>query len=421
MSCSRLLCLAVLMSCFLPLGLAAADEDPASDELERRFREHDRDGDGKLTSEELPYPRYFERLDADGDGFVTLDELRAAPRAGRGSARRTADGPPPPPMPELTRHLDIPYAVIEGVEPKLLSLDLYAPKTPGKHPVLVMIHGGGWRRGDKANEGMTKYKVPHFVSADFVYVSINYRLSTTSEIKHPVHIEDVATALAMIHDNVAKHGGDPDRIYVMGHSAGAHLAALIATDARRLKAVGKSLSMLKGAICLDSAAYDVPKVMTIPNARHAGRSLYESAFGSEPAGWRDASPLHHVAPRTGIPPMLFFHAGNRAPSKQSADEMVAALRKAGIPAQAVHAPDKDHAGINWCIGRQGDPYTKTLMAFLAAPLEAGKAAPVPAFDRLDKDGDGKLSRAEIGNDLVHEMLDRDGDGFVSRKEAGELP
>ena len=110
-------------------------------------------------------------------------------------------------MPDLVRHLDVPYATIEGVDPKLLSLDLYAPQNAGRQPVMVMIHGGGWRNGDKANAGMTRTKVPFFVGRGYVYVSINYRLSSAPDVKHPLHVQDVAAALAWVHDHVAEYGG----------------------------------------------------------------------------------------------------------------------------------------------------------------------------------------------------------------------
>jgi len=277
------------------------------------------------------------------------------------------------PCPAMTSTLDVVYAEREGVDPKLLSLDIYAPSAEGKHPVVVMIHGGGWRAGDKANRSMTEHKAPHFTGAGYVYVSINYRLSKAPKTRHPAHVEDVAAALAFVHDNVAEYGGDPGRIFVMGHSAGAHLAALVAADRRRLAAHGKPLSIVKGVVCLDAGAYDLAS-----RAEDAGprlRAMYEAAFGD---ALRDASPLHHVA--EGVPPMLLFYTGNRKPA-----EMVAALRRAGAPAEAIHAKDKDHAGINACIGQEGDPYTARILRFLANPrrtvVQSGRALTVGGRER----------------------------------------
>ena len=167
---------------------------------------------------------------------------------------------------EIKISRNISYDHIDGVDPKLLSLDIYtsrrAKRNPAR-PVVAMIHGGGWRRGDKANRPMWQFKAPHFVGNGFVYVSINYRLSSKpDDPKHPAHVRDVAKALAWLSDHVAEYGGDPDRMFVMGHSAGAHLAALVSTDHRRLKEEGKDLSIIKGTICLDTAASDIPRLST---------------------------------------------------------------------------------------------------------------------------------------------------------------
>ncbi|MEM8885140.1 MAG: alpha/beta fold hydrolase [Planctomycetota bacterium] len=344
----------------LLLALPASAQD--------RFDARDKDGDGKLSRAELPFPRYFDRADADKDGFVTREEAAAA--AGN---TRVDDS--------IRTDLDVVYAKREGVDPKRLSLDVYAPKSGEKHPVMVMIHGGAWRIGDKRGPGMTRDKVPHFVGAGYVYVSINYRLSNTPGVRHPAHVEDVAAALAWVHDHAKKYGGDPDRIFVMGHSAGAHLAALVATDHRRLAAAGKSLAILKGVICLDTAAYDVPRYVHELGAPPTMRSMYENAFGKTEALWRDASPRHHVAKDKGIPPMLFFHTGRRMAGEQLSRELVEALRAAGTPATAIHAADKDHAGINHCIGQAGDPYTAIVMRFLADPKRANDLAASGARQR----------------------------------------
>jgi len=105
------------------------------------------------------------------------------------------------------------------------------------------------------------------------------------------------------------------------------------------------------------------------------RRLYENAFGETEEAWRDASPRHHVAPRKGIPPMLFFHTGRRMEGERLSKDLTEALREAGTPAQTIHAADKDHAGINTCIGQPGDPYTRLIMAFLENPQDANELVP----------------------------------------------
>lgn len=330
---------------------------------------------------------------------------------------------------------DVRYGKIEGVDPNLLSLDVYAPETKGKHPVLVMIHGGGWRSGDKASRTLNRFKAPHFVGRGFVYVSINYRLTRSpDDPKHPAHVQDAARALAWLHDHLGEYGGDPDRIYVMGHSAGAHLAALVSTDHRRLEAEGKKLSIIKGTICLDTAAYDIPRYVNELKAGPVMRRLYENAFGTAEEAWRDASPRHHVAPKKGIPPMLFFHTGRRMEGEQLSRELVAALRQAGTAAQSIHAADKDHRGINVCIGQPGDRYTKLIMAFLENPRRANElfldepgaaATGESSFAALDGNSDGRISRDEYKTwrraPIRFDDADRDGDGFITIEEARENP
>jgi len=108
-----------------------------------------------------------------------------------------AAGFPPPAKLVAGTKVTVAYRAIEGVAPARLSLDLYPLRGPKPLPVVVMIHGGGWRIGDKGGRGMTQAKVPHFRRAGYVYASINYRLSTSEAVRHPAHADDCAAALIM--------------------------------------------------------------------------------------------------------------------------------------------------------------------------------------------------------------------------------
>ncbi len=270
-------------------------------------------------------------------------------------------GKTPPPV-NVRKRLGVPYAAVEGVDPNLLSLDLYAPADDaGKHPVMVMVHGGGWRTGDKANPAMTQLKVPHFVSHGWVYVSLNYRLSP--KVTHPVHTRDVAAALAWLHDHVGEYGGDPDRIFIMGHSAGAHLVGLVATDDRYLKAHGKDLRIIKGVISLDNPGFDIPRLMQLA---HPGlQRIYGTAFTGDPAVQKDASPIAHLAKGKPIPPFLIIPSGRRQGAvREISDDFARALGRIGVPAGVVQAVGKDHGRVNRDIGKVGDAQTRVIMAFL---------------------------------------------------------
>jgi len=359
----------------VPSAGRAQERAPANrPPLTERFQRLDRNRDGKLTADELRRPELFRRLDGNGDGEVTLEEARASlTRLGR-RAYRPPSKDEIPPLHEVRKALDVPYATMEGVDPNLLSLDLYAPVTAGKHPVMMMVHGGGWAFGDKAGWGQTRLKVPHFVGQGYVYVSINYRLSP--RVRHPAHVQDVAAALAWLHDHVAAYGGDPDRLFIMGHSAGSHLVSLVATDDRYLRAHGKDLRIIKGVVALDNPGFDIPRLLPLVNA--GLRRTYERAFTRDPEVQKDASPLTHVAKGKHIPPFLIIPSGRRRGAvRKIFDDMARALSQAGSPARVVGAVGKDHAMVNRDIGKVGEAETRIITAFLA-----GKARPeLPARPR----------------------------------------
>jgi acetyl esterase/lipase len=237
---------------------------------------------------------------------------------------------------------------------------------------MIMIHGGGWRRGDKASPPILGAKLRHFVGAGYIYASINYRLSpeTPNEdgIQHPLHAQDCAKAIAWVHDHIAEYGGDPGQLHLMGHSAGGHLAGIVGTNDRFLKAEGKDLSILKSNVLLDPAAIDIPRYIEL-NEGNKMTPLYELAFGKDEANWRDASPQHHVAPGKHIPPTLVFYAGDRMNLDQLAPALAKALNQAGSPSQAVDTVSLDHGQINSHIGLIDEPMTDLIMR-----LHAGEDA-----------------------------------------------
>src|SRR5262249_20257600 len=143
------------------------------------------------------------------------------------------------------------------------TLDVYAPKEGKKHPVVVWIHGGGWQYGDKKE---VNKKPQAFVDKGYVFVSVNYRLFPEATIKQMAG--DVAGAIRWMHDHAKDYGGDPDTLFVTGHSAGAQLAALVCTDGSYLKAEKLSLAHIKGCVPVDGDTYDVPlQIKTVEKRR----------------------------------------------------------------------------------------------------------------------------------------------------------
>jgi hypothetical protein len=195
---------------------------------------------------------------------------------------------------------------------------------------------------------------------------------------------DCAAAIAWIHDHIAEHGGDPDRLHLMGHSAGGHLAAIVGTNQRFLKEQGKDLSILKSNVLLDPAAIDIPRYIELENGR-AMTALYELAFGKDKANQLDASPQHHIAPGKHIPPTLLFYAGDRMKLNVLAPAFVEALNKASSPSAAVDTFTLDHGQINSHIGMVDEPMTALIMRLHAGedvtrfPTRIGgqPAAPAP--------------------------------------------
>ena len=360
-----------------------AQESPrpaAVGSLGELFKRLDRNGDGKLTRDEIP--QRFDQLDKNKDGVVTREEAQAdmAQRRPRATAQPTTASAP---AIELVRKLDVRYATMDGVEAKSHSLDVYAPKDAKNAPVLIFIHGGGWRNGDKSNPGVGSQPAAHFCAQGFVFVSINYRLTPAG--KHPANIQDVAKAVAWVHNHIAEHGGDPAQISIMGHSAGAHLTALVAADDRWLKAEGKSLAILKRAVLLDTAAYDIPRFIKefASDRQGAGmKSLYVSAFGDTESAWCDASPQAHIAPGKHIPPMLMFFTGSRMAANTLAPAFAEALTKAGAPSRAVDTITLTHGEIGMKAADKDHPLGQLVLRFLKGedatkfPDKLGAAAPV---------------------------------------------
>lgn len=254
-----------------------------------------------------------------------------------------------------------------GVDP-LQKLDAYW--TPGQtgQPVMIYIHGGGWRRGDKANVAA---KPSAFAEHGFAFVSVNYRLHPQADFR--AQAADVAQAIKHVIDNAPQAGVDPARIYIMGHSAGAHLAALVATDGQYLEAAGLSLANLKGVVLLDGAGYDIPRqIETV--GRETSELLYTTIFGQDPEGHRQASPITHVAAGKHIPPFLILPIASRADSGAQSDALAAKLREAGVAAEVIRCPNQTHGSINQQFGTPDHLATTETFRFLKQ-LQTPTAAP----------------------------------------------
>ena len=265
----------------------------------------------------------------------------------------------------LTR--DIPYAT--PGHPRHM-LDIHAPKDAKNLPVVFWLHGGGWQTGDKA---AVKLKPQWFTERGFVFVSTNYRL--LPEVDMGTLVRDVAKSFRWVQDHIAEHGGDPKRVLVGGHSAGAQLAALLCTDERYLAAEGVPFSVLIGCVPVDGDTYDVPAIIETAETRrrvHAqpqAKFGHREKFGNDPEKHRDFSAVHHVAKDKGIPPFLILHVADHPDVSAQAFRLGTVLRESGIPVKVFGARNTNHVRLNDELGAAADPATGELEEFVRSLLK----------------------------------------------------
>ncbi|MBI5294517.1 MAG: alpha/beta hydrolase [Chloroflexi bacterium] len=252
----------------------------------------------------------------------------------------------------------IAYKTIPGIDPDLLSLDIHAPADAQNAPVVMWVHGGGYAIGDKAYQ--MPDKITLFNTQGWILVSVNYRLSDPEKgaAQYPDHFLDVAAAVAWVHENIAAYGGDPNRIALLGHSAGADIVSNVAVNPIYLKEYGLELSALTCAAPLDTAGFDKAK------AGDSEQEQWVNALGNNPNYIAETSAALLIRPNIGIPPMLGVTRGNER-RQQIETEFIAALQAAGIPATLVDAASLTHNEVNSQIGAPGDTVMTTpLMDFL---------------------------------------------------------
>jgi arylformamidase len=243
-----------------------------------------------------------------------------------------------------------------GSDPKQ-RMDVYLPSggatSAGAAPVIFMVHGGGWRNGDKRMARVVDNKAARWLPLGFVFVSVNNRLLPQADPLDQVH--DIAQALALAQKQAARWGANPDQFLLMGHSAGAHLVALLTASATL--ATQHGVRPWLGTIALDSAALDVPTIM-----QHRHYRLYDPAFGTNPAYWVATSPLHQV--HAGAEPMLLVCSTRRDDSCNQAQAFTRKALRLGVRVE-VSRQDLSHADINEQLGLPGD-YTSAVERFMAS-------------------------------------------------------
>jgi len=232
------------------------------------------------------------------------------------------------------------------------KLDVYVPPNAQGAPIIMMVHGGAWVIGDKTYKPVVRAKVEYWLPKGYMLVSINYRMSRTDpNVENEA--EDVARALAYVQDHATSWGGDPNSVVLMGHSAGAHLVALVASA----PSIGAPYGVKPwlGTVVLDSTSLDVVKVMRGWHAR-----LYDFIFGSIRRLWVKVSPYQRLLSKPA--PMLLVCSVQH---RDSCPQARAFARKIiGLGGRATVLPvNMSHGEINAQLGEPSQ-YTESVESFL---------------------------------------------------------
>jgi acetyl esterase/lipase len=256
-------------------------------------------------------------------------------------------------------------AYVEGKDADTANhrIDLYLPKGKKDFPVLVFAHGGCWTFGDKS------VLYPAFArclaSQGVGVVLPNYRLSPW--VKHPAHVKDVARAFAWTHKNIGKYDGDPDRLFIGGHSAGGHLAALLATDEQYLKAEGLSRKNIRGVVSA-SGVYRIPDKLEFSMPANGEKVALQSnpfnyVFGNEAKMREAASPICHVC--AGLPPVLLLYAEMDLPLiPEMTKDFATALKDKKCDVVTKKIADRNHNNIIFDATRADDPVIQAMIEFI---------------------------------------------------------
>lgn len=257
-----------------------------------------------------------------------------------------------------------PTTIDYGKDP-LQQLDYFRLDGPttAAPPLVVFVHGGSWQRGDKS--ATARKKAAWSAHQGYAFAAINYRLVPQVDVASQA--QDVADALAALRDRAGKLGFDPDRIVLMGHSAGAQLAALVATDERYAGQAGLPLKAIRAVVLLDTAGYDVPRAAK--EAPRPGRQMYLKVFGSDEARQSELSPISHTAQPNARLFVLYCLTARQISCSQS-ESFAQSLETDGTSAKVIRTDGMTHREINRQFGMPGNVPAQQLSDILKAELSA---------------------------------------------------
>jgi acetyl esterase/lipase len=212
-----------------------------------------------------------------------------------------------------------------------------------------------------------QYKKDLFSKLGYILVSVNYRLSpfpyepdNPDRIKFPLHNQDVADALKWVYEHIDEYGGNPDQLFLLGHSAGAHLVALTGTNLSFIEQAGVPVSAIKGVAVIDTTAYDLYNIIQSGSAG----SMFINAFGTDPQENIEASPQRNLDDNITYPPFFIAKRGDSS-RLEIANAFIQSLRNHSVEVTDVEIQEYTHSGINAAIGKPGESLiTPPLTAFM---------------------------------------------------------
>lgn len=266
----------------------------------------------------------------------------------------------------LAQNIRVTRDVAYGNNPKQ-RLDIYATTNAKNAPIIVMVHGGAWKIGDKSMSNVFLNKVNRWVNHNFIFVSVNYPMLPENMAYEQA--TSVASAIAYIQKNATQWGGNSEKLILMGHSAGAHIVSLLSSNPQLVTQAGGSPWL--GTVSLDSAAMDIPRIMS---SRHLG--FYDEAFGADQNIWQKASPFHQLT--TQARPLLAVCSTQRAdkPCAQAENYATQAktfnIRVEVLPQNLSHGEINENLGLDSAYTRAVENFMATLSTDIAAQLEYSK-------------------------------------------------
>ena len=255
------------------------------------------------------------------------------------------------------RITNVRYATHTHSDPLLNKLNVYMPKKGSNSPMVVWVHGGSLSYGDKDN---VLHKAEYFTARGYVFVSINYRL--TPAVHHPANVQDVADAVVWLYENARHYSADPEKIFLIGHSAGADLAAMVAIDNKYLSKSGGSTRIIDGVVVLDGNGYDLS--ITMKNAGNKMKEWYTEAFGKTKKDWDQASAINFVEAGNEIPPFMIAYADDQDLSQKQAIALSKKLSEAKVKNTVFHYEKKTTNSLSKELGKETDKPTEDIYRFL---------------------------------------------------------